>query len=155
MYVTKKLATNWQPLKAAKRDVIRHFGGIKIHPIHGELQIFLGFVGLTCARPSNLTDLCILSSGVKCLNRRLLAFQLFNWTWPFMLISDCFLMFFCLACNTVPENWHSCINKGLTDLLIIWSTKNFSTFLQSPFSLTLGIFKTPRPVGNPGKQLIL
>ncbi len=27
----------------------------------------------------------------------------------------CFLMFFfCLACNMVPENWHICVNKGIT-----------------------------------------
>ncbi len=29
----------------------------------------------------------------------------------------CFLMFlFCLACNMVPENWHICVNKGVTYL---------------------------------------
>ncbi len=26
-------------------------------------------------------------------------------------------VFFCLACNTVSENWHICVNKGLTYLL--------------------------------------
>ncbi len=31
-----------------------------------------------------------------------------------------FLMLFCLACNLVPENWHICVNKGLTNLLKIW-----------------------------------
>ncbi len=25
-------------------------------------------------------------------------------------------MFFGLACNSVPENWHICVNKGLTYL---------------------------------------
>ncbi len=25
--------------------------------------------------------------------------------------------FFCLACNIVPENWHICVNKGITYLL--------------------------------------
>ncbi len=30
----------------------------------------------------------------------------------------CFLMFFsCLACSMVPENWHICVNKGITYLL--------------------------------------
>ncbi len=34
----------------------------------------------------------------------------------------CFLMFFfCLACNMVPENWHICVNKGLTYLLTQWN----------------------------------
>ncbi len=29
----------------------------------------------------------------------------------------CFLMFFfCLACSVVPENWHICVNKGITYL---------------------------------------
>ncbi len=27
-------------------------------------------------------------------------------------------VFFCLACNTAPENWHICVNRGLTYLLI-------------------------------------
>ncbi len=28
------------------------------------------------------------------------------------MISACFLILFCLACNSVPENWHICVNKG-------------------------------------------
>ncbi len=33
------------------------------------------------------------------------------------LISACFLMFFfCMACNTAPEIWHVCVNKGITYL---------------------------------------
>ncbi len=28
-----------------------------------------------------------------------------------------FCSVFCVACNTVPENWHTCVNKGLTYLL--------------------------------------
>ncbi len=27
-----------------------------------------------------------------------------------------FLMRICLACKSVPENWHICVNKGLTYL---------------------------------------
>ncbi len=27
-----------------------------------------------------------------------------------------FLMLICLACKSVPENWHICVNKGLTYL---------------------------------------
>ncbi len=34
--------------------------------------------------------------------------------WPLKLISACFLMLCCLACNTVSKNWHICVNKGLT-----------------------------------------
>ncbi len=30
-----------------------------------------------------------------------------------MLIS---VLFFCLACNTVPANWHICVDQGLTFL---------------------------------------
>ncbi len=30
----------------------------------------------------------------------------------------CLLMFLvCLACNMVPDNWHICVNKGITYLL--------------------------------------
>ncbi len=32
-----------------------------------------------CARPLNVADVCVLRSGVKCLNRLLLAFQRFKW----------------------------------------------------------------------------
>ncbi len=28
-------------------------------------------------------------------------------------------IFFCLACNMVPENWHICVNKGITYLLLL------------------------------------
>ncbi len=35
-------------------------------------------------------------------------------------------MRFCLACNSVPENWHICVNKGLTYL------KTSLTFLAKP-----------------------
>ncbi len=38
--------------------------------------------------------------------------------WPVKWISVCFLMLFCLASNTVPKNWHMCVNKGLIHLLI-------------------------------------
>ncbi len=31
--------------------------------------------------------------------------------WPLKMISACFLMLICLASNTVPENWHKCVNK--------------------------------------------
>ncbi len=31
-------------------------------------------------------------------------------------MSACFVTLFCLACNTVPENWHICVNKGLNYL---------------------------------------
>ncbi len=41
--------------------------------------------------------------------------------WPLKLISACFLMLFCLACNSVPENWHICVNKGL-NYLLTWTT---------------------------------
>ncbi len=37
--------------------------------------------------------------------------------WPLKLISVCFLMLFCFACNSVPENWHICVNRGRTYLL--------------------------------------
>ncbi len=33
------------------------------------------------------------------------------------MISACFMMHFCLACKSVPENFHICVNKGLTYLL--------------------------------------
>ncbi len=36
-----KAADNWQPLKAAKRNVTHLFGGIKIDLIHGELKKLL------------------------------------------------------------------------------------------------------------------
>ncbi len=29
------------------------------------------------------------------------------------LISVCFVLLFCLACNTVPVNWYRCVTKGL------------------------------------------
>ncbi len=32
-------------------------------------------------------------------------------------MAACFVTLFCLACNTVPENWHICVNKGLTNVL--------------------------------------
>ncbi len=32
--------------------------------------------------------------------------------WPLKLISACFLMLFCFACNWVPENCHICVNRG-------------------------------------------
>ncbi len=39
-------------------------------------------------------------------------------------------MLFCLACNTAPENWHICVNKGLTYLLyyvcLIYSFEQYS-----------------------------
>ncbi len=38
--------------------------------------------------------------------------------WPLKFISACFLMLFYLACNSVPENWHICVNKGLPYLLL-------------------------------------
>ncbi len=43
-----------------------------------ETYTFWYFVAMM--RPLNLADVCILLSGVKCYNRRLLAFQRFNWT---------------------------------------------------------------------------
>ncbi len=30
-------------------------------------------------------------------------------------------VFFCLACNIVPENWHICVNKGIIYLLTLSS----------------------------------
>ncbi len=35
------------------------------------------------------------------------------------MISDCFLMLFCLACKSVPENCHICGNKGFAYLLSV------------------------------------
>ncbi len=43
--------------------------------------------------------------------------------WPLKLISACFLILFCLACNSVPENWHICVNKGHTYLLKMATNK--------------------------------
>ncbi len=37
------------------------------------------------------------------------------------LVSVCFLMFFFLPGNLVPENWHICFNKGPTYLLTYWN----------------------------------
>ncbi len=33
------------------------------------------------------------------------------------MIAACFLMLFCLACKSVPENWHIYVIKGLIYLL--------------------------------------
>ncbi len=44
-----------------------------------------------------------------------------------------FLTLFCLVCNMVPENWHICVNKGLTCLL----TKTHSLFLIISRTLVL------------------
>ncbi len=55
-------------------------------------------------------------------------------TWPFKLISACFLMLFCLACNAVPDNWHICVNNGLIYLLTYFSPRwndTFALFLSS------------------------
>ncbi len=36
------------------------------------------------------------------------------------LVSACFVMLFGLACNSVPENWHICVNNGHTYLQLNW-----------------------------------
>ncbi len=38
-----------------------------------------------------------------------MSIQNTNKKWPLKLISACFVTLFCLADNTVPENWHICV----------------------------------------------
>ncbi len=47
-------------------------------------------------------------------------------------------MLFCLACNTVPENWHTCVNKGLIYLNV---TFNSIRHLSITFPKTLDIYR--------------
>ncbi len=83
-------------------------------------------------RPSREAD-CIYEASVKWNSTRPLLTSIhvnlkLEWRkWQLKLISVCFLMLFCLACNSVPENWHNCVNKGRTNLLLTvktpWATR--------------------------------
>ncbi len=50
----------------------------------------------------------------------------------------CFLMFFfCLACNMVPENWHICVNKGITYLLTTYTGRQHLEYGMPAWSANL------------------
>ncbi len=72
--------------------------------------------------PSGETD-CIYEANVKWNSARpkLISIHVnskYEWRKrPPKLISACFLMLSCLACNSVPENWYICVNRGHTYLL--------------------------------------
>ncbi len=55
-----------------------------------------------------------------------------------MLIPAFFLMLFCLACNSVPENWYICVNKCQTYLLTFDRVSMEVPLYQSPPCIVLG-----------------
>ncbi len=86
-------------------------------PIARLPAILLDFIN----RLSGETD-CIYEAKVKWTSTRpsLISTHVnskYEWRkWPLKLISACFLMLFCLACNSVPGNGPICVNKGHTYL---------------------------------------
>ncbi len=54
-------------------------------------------------------------------------------------------VFFSLACNTVPENWHICVNKGHTYLLKN-DVSNKGWHIASATMLATYIFRTKRAI---------